>query len=94
MQTINNRESGWFGTPLSRSGVASAGDGPARPPEKARKRIGKGLGWSHHHPVREERAMAKSQKKSNKETRKPKKETAKKIAAAPSTKGMVHNINN
>jgi hypothetical protein len=31
--------------------------------------------------------MAKSQKKSNKETRKPKKEVKKVIAAKPSTKG-------
>ncbi len=31
--------------------------------------------------------MAKSQKKSNKETRKPKKEVKKTIAANPSTKG-------
>jgi hypothetical protein len=37
-----------------------------------------------------ERAMAKGQKKSNKEARKPKKDPPKKkIAAAPSTKGVV-----
>ncbi len=36
--------------------------------------------------------MAKGQKKSNKEARKPKKEVAKKIAANPSTKGMVADI--
>ena len=35
--------------------------------------------------------MAKGQKKSNKEARKPKKEAAaKQIAAAPSTKGVIH----
>ena len=33
--------------------------------------------------------MAKGQKKSNKEARKPKKEVAKKIAANPSTKNVV-----
>jgi hypothetical protein len=33
--------------------------------------------------------MAKSQKKSNKETRKPKKEVKKTIAANPSTKGII-----
>jgi len=35
--------------------------------------------------------MAKGQKKSNKEIRKPKAEKPKKIAANPSTKGMVAN---
>jgi hypothetical protein len=33
--------------------------------------------------------MAKSQKKSNKEVRKPKKEKAKQNASNPSTKGMI-----
>jgi hypothetical protein len=33
--------------------------------------------------------MAKGQKKSNKEIRKPKKETKKTIAAKPSTKGLI-----
>ena len=33
--------------------------------------------------------MAKGQKKSNKEVRKPKAEKAKKIAANPSTKGLI-----
>ena len=33
--------------------------------------------------------MAKGQKKSNKEIRKPKKETKKTIAAKPSTKGLM-----
>ena len=37
----------------------------------------------------EERAMAKGQKKSNKEARKPKKEVKKTIAAKPSTKGTL-----
>ena len=37
----------------------------------------------------EERAMAKGQKKSNKEARKPKKEATKTIAAKPSTKGTL-----
>jgi hypothetical protein len=36
--------------------------------------------------------MAKGQKKSNKEVRKPKAEKPKKIAANPSTKGMVADI--
>jgi hypothetical protein len=40
-----------------------------------------------HAPDEKERAMAKSQKKSNRETRKPKKEVKKVIAANPSTKG-------
>jgi hypothetical protein len=33
--------------------------------------------------------MAKGQKKSNKEARKPKKQAEKKIAANPSTKGII-----
>lgn len=37
--------------------------------------------------------MAKGQKKTNKEARKPKKEVAKKNAANPSTKGMVSDAN-
>lgn len=36
--------------------------------------------------------MAKGQKKSNREIRKPKKEKAKKNASNPSTKGMVSDI--
>jgi hypothetical protein len=36
-----------------------------------------------------ESEMAKSQKKSNKEVRKPKKEVKKTIAANPSTKGII-----
>ena len=40
----------------------------------------------------EERDVAKGQKKSNKEARKPKKEVAKKNASNPSTKGMVSDI--
>jgi hypothetical protein len=36
--------------------------------------------------------MAKGQKKSNKEARKPKKEVAKKSAANPSTKGIVADL--
>jgi hypothetical protein len=42
-------------------------------------------------PFRQSRRgeMAKSQKKSNKETRKPKKEVKKTIAANPSTKGVL-----
>jgi hypothetical protein len=35
--------------------------------------------------------MAKGQKKSNKEARKPKKEVKKTIAAAPSSKGLARN---
>jgi hypothetical protein len=38
--------------------------------------------------------MAKGQKKSNKEARKPKKEAKKTIAANPSTKGMISDIKN
>jgi hypothetical protein len=38
---------------------------------------------------RGETEMAKGQKKSNKEARKPKKEVKKTIAAAPSSKGVV-----
>lgn len=34
--------------------------------------------------------MAKGQKKSNREARKPKKEVKKTIAAKPSTKGVIH----
>jgi hypothetical protein len=36
--------------------------------------------------------MAKSQQKSNKEVRKPKKEKPKSNASAPSTKGMVSDV--
>ncbi|HYC95472.1 MAG TPA: hypothetical protein VEB39_07215 [Sphingomicrobium sp.] len=38
--------------------------------------------------------MAKGQKKSNKEARKPKKEKVKTIAANPSTKGTVRGLEN
>jgi hypothetical protein len=38
--------------------------------------------------------MAKSQKKSNKEIRKPKAEKPKKNASNPSTKGIIHDAKN
>lgn len=44
-------------------------------------------GTAHSRREKKERAMAKGQKKSNKEVRKPKKEVKKTIAAKPSTKG-------
>jgi hypothetical protein len=42
--------------------------------------------------ARKEAFMAKGQKKSNREVRKPKKETKKTIAANPSTKGIIADI--
>jgi hypothetical protein len=42
--------------------------------------------------LRRTRTMAKGQKKSNKEARKPKAEKPKKNASNPSTKGMVSDI--
>jgi hypothetical protein len=46
-------------------------------------------GMTYRVSITGETDMAKGQKKSNKEARKPKKEVKKTIAAAPSSKGVV-----
>jgi hypothetical protein len=56
------------------------------PRDLARKRAPEGVSPGRGLPLRSEKTMAKSQKKSNKEVRKPKAEKVKTIAANASTK--------